>query len=163
MYEVRSYSDKYHPDLFRRDTVLGVSIWALNFLRWKLEVFVQYLTLRYFLRDQKFSPKKSKEVLETFKLDVLKEKAECFERSPLRMFPLPDMAVADTPVQVAPIPPPTPVDETRGKPLTDLFAKYAPRRKGGIGWHNYTFVEDRFSPVEKDLDEKKALPNDEHS
>lgn len=88
MYEIRSYNESYHPDLFRGGGVLGLVIRVLNFLRWKLEVLVQYFALRYTMRRQNFSPKSTQKVLEAFRLDVIKEKVEFYERSPLRAPPL---------------------------------------------------------------------------
>ena len=146
MYDIRSYEDRLHPDLFRRGGVLGISIFILNFFRWKLEVFVQYLVLRYMLREQKFSLKKMEEVLATFSLDVQKENLECRETSPLRVFPLLQTPKVDKPKETGPTVTEvsTPSVGVRGQSLDSLFQKYAPRRGRNA---RYQVGEDQFEPL----------------
>lgn len=131
VYEVRSYDQKLHPDLFRGGRVLGVVIRVLNFLRWKLEVFVQYLTLQYMMDEQKFSPTARKEVLKNFKLDVIKEKVEFLESSPLRALSLPTIPSFDRAQDSAPLV--TPQQEAEdfgpGRPIEEFIERHAPKSK----------------------------------
>ena len=84
MYRIRYYDQSFHPDHFHRGLgVLGVAIVALNWLRWRLEVFVQLLVLRALSRIGGFPKDREDELRRTFKLDDDAEKLEKERTSPL--------------------------------------------------------------------------------
>lgn len=80
MYRVRYYDRAFHPDYFR-DGYLGWCIRVLNNLRWKLEVMVQGLVVRYLSRGMGGEEKKA--VLKRFERDVAGERLEKVISSPL--------------------------------------------------------------------------------
>ncbi len=82
MFRVRHYGDLYHPDLFRGGGALGTLIRALNWMRWKLEVFVQYLVLRFLMHGGSLPFSSKKKILQTFRADVAAEEAEMLQTSP---------------------------------------------------------------------------------
>lgn len=129
MYEVRSYDQVLHPDLFKGGGVLGLTIRALNFVRWKLEVLVQYLVILYGLRVENFSPAVRKKVLEGFWYDVEREKLAHTETSPLRAFDLPkpadsDMSAKDEGTAVVT------TDDKPGEDIMELVKLFGPRKRG---------------------------------
>lgn len=71
MFQVRYYSEVFHPSRFKAG-LLGLAIRVLNWLRWRLEVMVQRLVLKYFTREN-YRPELRKEVetrlLKKFRID----------------------------------------------------------------------------------------------
>ena len=84
MYHVRYYDQAIHPDHFKGKGVLGHIIIALNWLRWRLEVRVQRLTLSWLAKGNSLPDDRLKALKEMFSLD---DKAEVLQKkinSPLR-------------------------------------------------------------------------------
>lgn len=155
MYEVRSYDQSMHPDLFKGGGVLGFAIRCLNFLRWRLEVFVQYLTLQWAMREQNFSPKKRQEVLETFRLDVIKEKVEYKERSPCRPLSLPEVPSLDNAVKDAGILVPDETEYGPGRPIELLIEEFGfggGRRRSRKGYENARDLFEALPPEDEGPD-----------
>jgi len=76
MYHIRNYDALVHPGQFSAG-VLGNSIKFLNYLRWKLEVFIQYLVIKYLAKNALLPKDQVSSVTERFRLDV---KAEALEK-----------------------------------------------------------------------------------
>lgn len=81
MYNVRHYDKVIHPDTFKQG-VMGWWIRCLNFLRWKLEVYIQSCVLKYLCKEAGHQPEQKKRYLDAFRIDVKKEKLEKEELSP---------------------------------------------------------------------------------
>lgn len=72
-----------HPDTFRDGRWRGACIVALNWVRWKLETFIQLLVLRFFSDVAKMPEEKSRIIERMFRADVVAEEAEMLKTSPL--------------------------------------------------------------------------------
>lgn len=81
MYHVRYYAQEIHPDEFRGR--LGFWIRVFNFIRWRLEVFVQRLVLRYMANQANLPKEKRFEFRRVFELDDAAEKLLKEQTSPL--------------------------------------------------------------------------------
>jgi hypothetical protein len=83
MYRIRHYDQSLHPDVFRSGGWRGWCIVALNWVRWRLETFVQLLVIRFFADVAKMPPERSKIIERMFHVDVEAEKVEMLQTSPL--------------------------------------------------------------------------------
>lgn len=161
VYEIRSYNETYHPDLFRGGGVLGFAIRVLNFLRWKLEVLVQYLALQYWMRQQNFSLKSRQKVLDVFKLDVIKEKVEFYERSPLRAPLLPPAPPPDTSSNSGAV---VPTDgemrdgwKVPGRDMIHFIREFGPKSRRRLNRTHYTPL-DMFDALPPEEGEEQKEP-----
>lgn len=127
MYEIRSYDQVLHPDLFKGGGVLGLVIRALNFVRWKLEVLIQYLVIRYGLRKESADGHRTKAVCESFWYDVRQESAEFVAKSPLRSFDLPHSVDSSTGGVEVVRADHGPASDMPGRPIDLLISRYGPR------------------------------------
>lgn len=159
MYRIRYYDLVIHPDQLRSGW-LGRMIIGMNFLRWKIEVFVQYLVLKFLLKRSDASKPEMEQIVESFKLDVQAEKLDCKQTSPL----LPKVKTVSS------------VDSSyfiggsvggsleracedsglpkRPLPLNQMAARYLGARAGRYskGRHSTLIDEDHFEPVETNLE-----------
>lgn len=160
MYEVRSYDQVLHPDLFKGGGVLGLAIRVLNFLRWKLEVLVQYLVILYGVRVENFSPAVRKKVLDAFWYDVEKEKLAHTETSPLRAFDLPKPADSYISANDGSATPVVTPDDKPGEDIMELVKLFAPRKRG------QRLTRTRYVPhdilLESDTDSERPANGNEH-
>lgn len=74
MYRIRYYQSEYHPKVFKTG-LLGRTIQYLNWLRWKLEVLIQYMVMRYLCRLSSVSEEQRRLFSQAFKADVLEEQS----------------------------------------------------------------------------------------
>lgn len=80
MFRVRYYDQAIHPDQFHG--WLGFWIRALNFIRWRLETFVQRLVLRYMSNQASIPKEKRFEFRRVFDLDIAAERLQKEQTSP---------------------------------------------------------------------------------
>ena len=158
MYRIRHYDTVIHPDQFKRSGWLGVLIVSLNFLRWKLEVFIQWLVVHWTLKSGEVPKSQAKELLRTFGLDVRAEALQKDQTSPLHqpvdMTPPPvraDRYIAGTPKSALDVT----VANAKGLPerpksLENLIGQYGfpIRAKKYAGGKRFTVSEDSFEPLE---------------
>ena len=163
MYRVRHYDQSFHPDVFRGGGWRGTFIVVLNWIRWKLETYIQLQVVR-FMADVASMPKARQTVVERiFVADVEAERAEMLQTSPL----IPPRATPETEPRarryeagraggtleafatsedVGTTPPARPV------PLDELAARYggSPRARKYARGHRWTVsaVGEDFEPVE---------------
>jgi len=81
VYRVRYYDQSYHPDEFRKG-FRGWYIRALNWVRWKLETYIQLQALRYLSKEAALPKKEVGVLTKHFKLDVRAESVEKDQTSP---------------------------------------------------------------------------------
>lgn len=81
MFRVRHYDQTIHPDHFQKG-VLGRWIRVLNWCRWKLEVYIQRLTIKYLSREGALPKERVKSLMRTFDVDVRAEQVERLQTSP---------------------------------------------------------------------------------
>ena len=81
MYNVRYYDKVIHPDTFKKGFI-GWWIRCVNFLRWKLEVHAQSCVLSYLCMEAGHTANHKKRYLDSFRVDVKKERVEKEETSP---------------------------------------------------------------------------------
>ena len=80
MYHVRYYDKQIHPDTLKG--ALGFFIFVLNWIRWKLEVFVQRLMLGYLVKVGGIPRDKEVQLRRMFSMDVQSEKVDMIRTSP---------------------------------------------------------------------------------
>lgn len=157
MYRIRYYDRMFHPDVISKKGFLGRSIHVLNFLRWKLETFVQYLVLKYMTKEEtSLNPDERRSALDMFRLSVEQEKLHKKATSPLIALPSDKVAKAFT------------VDGVRcdaikeqnerllgdrvphrPKPIDELAARYANNtRSKRYARGSVLYVNEDFEPVE---------------
>lgn len=153
MFRVRYYDQLIHPDQF--EGRLGFVIRALNWLRWKIEVLVQSLVVRYLIRVNS-APRS---VLDDFRVDVEVEKLQRDLTSPKRVRPLrvePSERVVqklDKPAdKLGKILGSRSEQPVRPVPLNEMIGKYALSGRGGRYAHSHwdTPAEDQFGAPEED-------------
>lgn len=93
MYRVRYYDRMIHPDHFRG--LRGWYVRALNWVRWKLETYVQKQVLKYLAATGELPAERRGELLRAFRLDVKAEKLQKEQTSPLHE-PV-EQEIAETP------------------------------------------------------------------
>ena len=82
MFRIRYYDKMLHPDHFKRG-LLGRCIISLNWVRWKLETFIQRLVLKFLARHDGVSKTEESRFREIFLLDVEAEALQKKQTSPL--------------------------------------------------------------------------------
>jgi hypothetical protein len=81
VYRVRHYDQLMHPDEFKAGW-RGLVIRSLNWVRWKLEVFIQLLVIKYIADASGMAKERTGVVTQMFKLDVQAEQLEKERTSP---------------------------------------------------------------------------------
>jgi hypothetical protein len=164
MYRLRYYDEAYHPDHFKRG-MRGWFIVVLNWIRWKLETYVQKQALKFFTENGGLPRDRVKELLRTFHLDVQAEKLEKEQLSPLYAVAA---EAAETPrsraarytegrkaTMLNDLTPPGEDQPVRPKPLDNLIGQYAFGGRATNYVHGRRFLADPegdFEPLESDDD-----------
>ena len=154
MYRVRFYQDLFHPDHFRKGA-RGLRIRALNWIRWKLETYVQKQVTRYFAEQGDLSAHAASELMRSFSLDVRAEELEKDRTSPLHVRPeMPESARSERYVSsgiVAAVDDEAPV-KIRPESLSNLIGQYAfplrARKYAHGNKYRTTAPDDNFEPLE---------------
>jgi len=80
VYHIRYYEKRIHPDALKG--ALGFFVFVLNWIRWKLEVLVQSLMLRYLVKVGGIPRDKEIQLRRMFSMDVQAEKLDMARTSP---------------------------------------------------------------------------------
>lgn len=83
MFRLRSYDQFIHPDHFKNKGALGLYIRALNWVRWKLETYIQKQVVIAMAREAQLPKPRVRELLHAFSVDVKAEAVEKEATSPL--------------------------------------------------------------------------------
>lgn len=81
MYHIRYYDQKYHPDHFKRG-LRGWFIVLLNWVRWRLETYIQKKVLAFLVRLGGLPKTRASALRQMFELDVEAEQLEMKQKSP---------------------------------------------------------------------------------
>lgn len=136
MFRVRHYDQMIHPDHFRGSGFLGWAIVCLNWTRWRLEVFVQRLVVRWLAKNGALPKGRVKELLKAFDVDAAAERLQKEQTSPTLHHEVEEsyeQVVATRAMRYAEGTPKTITAATdqqnglpvRGQPLNELIGKFA--------------------------------------